>query len=103
MKIERALIYRKRAEFFRALSHPVRLLIVEGLVEGEKCVNGIEKMLGFNQSSISQHLNILRTCGIVDYRTDGRRRCYFLIDRECVKDMLNCTNNKDRRKNEDRG
>ncbi len=86
MKIE--INYKKSAQIFKALAHPTRLLIVETLLEGEKCVNDIQELLNVSQPNISQHLNILKFCGIVDSRPKGNLRCYFLTEPKKIKKIL---------------
>ena len=81
--------YRGRAQIFKAFAHPVRLLIVEKLLEKEQCVNDIRELVNVSQPNISQHLNILRFSGIVDFRQKGNLRCYFLNDPENIKKILN--------------
>jgi len=79
--------YKQGAQLFKALSHPTRLLILEKLLEKEKCVNDIQKLLNVSQPNISQHLNILRFSGIVDFRQEGNLRCYFLKDPQKIKKL----------------
>ena len=80
--------HKKRAQLFKALGHPVRLLIVEKLLEKEQCVNDIQELVKVSQPNISQHLNILRFSGIVDFRQEGNLRCYFLNDPQNMKKIL---------------
>lgn len=80
--------YRQGAQLFKALAHPIRLLIVENLIEEEKCVNDIHDLVNVSQPNISQHLNILRFSGIVDFRQKGNLRCYFLKDPERLKQLI---------------
>ena len=80
--------YKRNAQIFKALSHPIRLLIVEKLLEGEKCVNDIQELFDVSQPNISQHLNILKFSGIVDFRQEGNLRCYFLKEPEKIRKLL---------------
>jgi len=80
--------YIKGAQIFKALSHPTRLLIVEKLLEEEKCVNDIRELVKSSQPNISQHLNILRFSGIVDFRQQGNLRCYFIKDPQRIKKLI---------------
>jgi len=58
--------YGQQAELLKALAHPVRLQIVHGLLQvGCRNVRCMELQTGMSQSSISQHLQRLRTAGIV--------------------------------------
>jgi ArsR family transcriptional regulator len=61
---------------------------VESLLEGEKCVFDIQDLLKSSQPNISQHLNILKYSGFVDCRQDGNLRCYYLIDPEKTRSLI---------------
>ncbi len=78
------------AEFFKALSHPVRLKIVSILIEGRQCVKNLGEQLGMSQPSVSQHLSILRSRGIVGCKREGSIICYYIKDERVLKlyDML---------------
>lgn len=80
--------YNQVAQIFKALGNPIRLQIVENLLEEEKCVNDIHDLLDVTQPNISQHLNILRFSGIVDFRQRGNLRCYFLKDPQTIKELI---------------
>ncbi|PDV99577.1 ArsR/SmtB family transcription factor [Candidatus Chloroploca asiatica] len=73
-------LHQFKAEFFKALGHPLRLVILEQLVTGEKSVTDLQAALGVDQSSVSQQLAILRTRNIVDTRKDGTTVFYRLRD-----------------------
>jgi ArsR family transcriptional regulator len=69
-----------KAKIFKALSDPVRLEILELLRDGEKCVCDIVLHVGIMQPSVSRHLAILKSCGLVKHRKDRNRRFYSVID-----------------------
>ena len=69
-----------KAKIFKALSDPVRLEILEFLRDGEKCVCDIVLHVGIMQPSVSRHLAILKSCGLVKHRKDRNRRFYSVID-----------------------
>jgi len=77
-----------QAQLFKALSHPLRILIVEQLMEGERCVNDIKNFFDASQPNISQHLNILKYADIVDFHQRGNMRCYFLKDLERMRAVI---------------
>ena len=52
---------RFKAEFFKALGHPMRIVLLESLRSGEKSVNELQTALGIDQSSVSRQLAVLRT------------------------------------------
>lgn len=50
-----------KADFFKALSHPLRIGILELLSEGERSVNEIQTILNKEGSAVSQQLSVLRS------------------------------------------
>jgi DNA-binding transcriptional ArsR family regulator len=69
-----------KADFFKALSHPLRIGILEVLSEGEKSVNEIQCILKKEGSAVSQQLSVLRAKNIVVGTKDGKRVLYSLRD-----------------------
>ena len=72
--------YEKVSQALKALGHPARLRIVAGLLKDECNVAQIQKVLGLPQSTISQHLRVLKDVGIIKGRREGTRTCYRVID-----------------------
>ena len=79
--------YSKWADILKALGHPVRLRIVESLLDAEKCVGTIWSNLDLPQSTVSQHLSLLRSKGIVQDERCGSKVKYFLKDRR-IADII---------------
>jgi len=79
--------YEKVSETLKALAHPARLKMVAGLLKNECNVAQIQKVLGLPQSTISQHLRILKNAGIIKGRREGTRICYKVVDRRARKFM----------------
>ena len=69
-----------KAEFFKALAHPLRIKILEVLSEGEMGVNEIQSTIGSEGSAVSQQLMILRSKNIVVGQKQGNRVIYSLRD-----------------------
>ncbi|MFD2682067.1 ArsR/SmtB family transcription factor [Bacillus seohaeanensis] len=69
-----------KAEFFKALAHPLRIRILELLAEGDKNVNEIQSLVGSEGSAVSQQLQVLRAKNIVTGTKDGNRVVYSLRD-----------------------
>jgi DNA-binding transcriptional ArsR family regulator len=69
-----------KAEFFRALAHPLRVRILEVLGEGERSVQELQATLGLAQPLVSQQLAILRGKNIVTPRKLGTTVRYALSD-----------------------
>ena len=78
---------RQASEFLKALSHEVRLLILCFLIEGEKSVSEIEKMLKLRQPAVSQQLARLRADGLVETRRNGKN-IYYSLARTEVRDVI---------------
>lgn len=76
------LAYKIKADFLKALAHPVRLQVIELLKDGEKNVGAIVKSLGVPQSSLSRHLLVLREGGILKSRQQGTVIYYDIEDRD---------------------
>jgi ArsR family transcriptional regulator len=65
------------AELAKALGHPARVKILRFLLEREECVVGrIAGELPLAQSTVSQHLKVLREAGLIHGEVDGPRICY---------------------------
>jgi DNA-binding transcriptional ArsR family regulator len=79
--------YEKVGETLKALAHAARLQIVTGLMKNECNVSEIQKTLRLPQSTISQHLRILRNQGIIRSRREGTKMCYRVVDKRVRKIM----------------
>ena len=86
--------YNKDSEVLKALGHPVRLKIVEGLFDNSDCnVGDIVEKLKLPQSTVSQHLALLRHKGIIAPKKEGTRTCYKIVDKR-VPEFLSILNRK---------
>lgn len=72
------------AEACKALGHPARIQILRHLVSEDRCICGrIVEIMPLAQSTVSQHLKVLKQAGLVQGEVEGPKTCY------CVnKDML---------------
>jgi DNA-binding transcriptional ArsR family regulator len=69
-----------KADFFRALAHPVRIRILEILGSGDRTVQELQQLLGLGQPIVSQQLAVLRGKDIVAPRKLGTTVKYALTD-----------------------
>jgi len=69
-----------KAEFFKALAHPLRIRILDALRNGEVGVNELSSRLGVEQSTLSQQLAVLRNRNIVAGRKNGNNVYYCVPD-----------------------
>lgn len=68
------------ASRLKLMSHPERLLMLCRMDEGEVSVNELVELAGLSQSSVSQHLAMLREEGVVSIRGEAQTRFYSLRD-----------------------
>jgi DNA-binding transcriptional ArsR family regulator len=69
-----------KADLFRTLANPVRIQILEELRSGALTVSELHTRTGAEPSNVSQHLAILRSCGVVNARRDGNNVWYSVTD-----------------------
>ena len=78
-----------RANVFKALSHPSRLLIVEELAQKERCVCELTEMVGADMSTVSKHLSVLKGAGIIQDEKRGLQ-VYYRLKMPCVLRFFDC-------------
>ena len=71
-----------------SLSDPIRINILELMMNGEICVCDIVKVTGLAQSKISYHIKILKDSGLICDRQEGRW-VYYKLDLEVLSDIQN--------------
>ena len=70
---------RELSSLTKALGHPARIRILRLLAERSGCVCGtIVDEVGLAQSTVSQHLAVLKEAGLILGEVDGPRVCYCL-------------------------
>jgi ArsR family transcriptional regulator len=81
--------YEVRARIIKALAHPSRLLIVDELARGERCVCELTEMVGADISTVSKHLSVLKNGGIV---ADERRgtQVFYSLKVPCILNFFGC-------------
>jgi ArsR family transcriptional regulator len=81
--------FRKAADVFKALGNPNRLLIVDALGRGEKCVADLTELVGLDMSTVSNHLSVLRNVGLL---VDERRgtQIFYTLKNPCVLKICGC-------------
>jgi ArsR family transcriptional regulator len=94
-------IPRLKAEFFKALGHPLRIRVLELLSAGERSFSDLLDEVSVEQPHLSQHLGVLRRAGFVVARREGSNVVYTLADarvaellavsRQILLDMVTAT------------
>ena len=81
--------YELRAEVLKAMAHPARLIIVDALSEGEKCVCELQELVGSAMPTVSQHLAKMKSAGIIAGRREDNRIYYRLLV-PCITKIFPC-------------
>jgi ArsR family transcriptional regulator len=82
-------VYKEQARLLKALANESRLLILDRLKEGECSAGRLVDLVGSDQSTVSKHLAVLRSHGIVDDRREGNQVFYRLL-MPCVLSFFGC-------------
>lgn len=78
--------YNEIAELLKVIAHPVRLCIIDGLINKGKCnVGYMQNCLDLPQSTISTHLSKLRVHGIIEGERNGLEISYRVKDQRVIK------------------
>lgn len=81
--------YEDQAKVFKALAHPSRLLMLDALRDGKRCVCELQELVGSDVSTVSKHLKILKECNVVDIEKEGNF-IYYHLKMPCVLEFLDC-------------
>ncbi|MBN1293693.1 MAG: winged helix-turn-helix transcriptional regulator [Candidatus Latescibacteria bacterium] len=77
----------KMSETLKAVAHPVRLQIVNILMNGERSVGELVRTLGTKQSLTSQQLSILKSRGVLKSRRNGNV-VFYSLENSGVKNIM---------------
>lgn len=80
---------RRRTAVIKALAHPSRLLIADALATGERNVAELTTLVGADISTVSKHLSLLKTVGLVAAEKRGQA-VYYQLRCACFTDFLAC-------------
>lgn len=82
-------LYEAKAQVLKALAHPSRLMILDALAAGEKCVCELQQIVGSDMSTISRHLSVMKSAGLVADRKVGTTVFYRLTS-PCLQQLFAC-------------
>ncbi len=77
------------AECLRTLAHPHRLRIVQMLLNGAYTVGELAKACGIASNVASEHLRLMKHCGFIRGRKEGRKTYYEVIEPH-LNDIMAC-------------
>ncbi len=78
----------EQAQWLRAMAHPVRLLILEALCDGPRCVLDINALVDISQPHLSQHIAALRKAELVACHVNGPLRCYYVLRPTLIRKLI---------------
>ena len=80
MEFSKSREYHEEAEILKVLGHPIRLKITAGLCAEECTVKVIWECLGLPQSTVSQHLALLKSKGVISGTREGTEVRYSVTN-----------------------
>ena len=82
--------FEARAKIIKAMAHPTRLFIVDQLAKSdEKCVCELTEMIGADMSTVSKHLAVLKSAGIIQDEKRGAQ-VYYRLRVPCATQFFGC-------------
>lgn len=81
--------FEARATIIKAMAHPTRLFIVDELSRKERCVCELTEMIGADTSTVSKHLSILKSAGIVENEKRGSQ-IFYRLRMPCILNFFDC-------------
>ena len=82
-------VFEERAGILKALAHPSRLIMVDELSRGERCVCELTERVRADMSTVSKHLSLLKDAGIVDCEKRGVK-VFYRLRVPCVLNFFSC-------------
>jgi len=80
------------ASKLRAISHPMRIAIIDVLAKDTKLsVTEIYEKLDIEQATASHHLNILKNKGVLESKREGKK-IYYSLKNVTLTDIIECIN-----------
>ena len=78
-----------RAAVLKAMANSTRLLILDELAGGERCVCELHALVGGDMSTVSKHLSVLKAVGLVSDRRQ-RTKIFYRLECPCISELLGC-------------
>ncbi len=78
-----------RSEVIKAMAHPVRLMVIELLKDGEKTFSELMEYFDIDKSTLSKHISVLKVAGIVSSQKSGAESV-FRLQVPCVTEFFSC-------------
>jgi DNA-binding transcriptional ArsR family regulator len=81
--------YDRRARIIKAMAHPSRLMMLDALAPGELCVCELQRLVGADVSTVSRHLTLMKSAGLVKMRKQGLQ-VFYSLRVPCITDFFGC-------------
>lgn len=81
--------FEARARILKAMAHPTRLFVIDELSRQERCVCDLTEMIGVDVSTVSKHLTVLKSAGIIRDEKRGAQ-VFYQLRVPCVLRMFSC-------------
>lgn len=81
--------YQARVKILKAMAHPSRMLILDQLAAGERCVCELTELVGSDMSTVSRHLSVLRSAGLVSHEKRSLQ-VFYTLRVPCATSLFNC-------------
>jgi len=79
----------RRSSVVKAMAHPTRLLFLELLLDGEKCVNELTEAAGCDITTVSKHLSVMKKAGLLVCEKRGLQ-VFYQIACPCFVEFFCC-------------
>lgn len=80
---------RRQSAVFKALGNPARLQVVKELADGERCVCDLVDLTGLGWSTVSRHLAVLKSVGVIEDEKRGLQ-VFYRLKLPCVVRFASC-------------
>ena len=81
--------YQAQAKVHKALAHPTRVFIVEELSRRERCVCELTDLIGVEMPTVSRHLSVLKSAGLLEDEKRGAQ-VFYRLKTPCVMNFFRC-------------
>ncbi|TWT41286.1 HTH-type transcriptional repressor SmtB [Thalassoglobus neptunius] len=88
-----AAAFSEAAECLKMLAHPVRLRIVQLLLQGRYTVGELAEDCGVPDNVASEHLRLMQRCGFFTSEREGRR-VYYQVAEPHLENIINCVEDR---------
>ena len=81
-----------KAGIIKAMANPIRLMIIDELSRGDKCICELLPLFKLDQSTLSRHMSQLKKSGIITEKKDGAKVIHHLAT-PCILKVFGCIMN----------